>query len=141
VIAISLTFALILRPRNGRPAYVPDLRWLSLAVGLALAAMFSLLVWPMVLGPVLLADAGAIAACLLTGASLRPRGSHRRGLVLGAVVYVLTGVVTVVVVNALEGVSIGELASNPLLFLLEVLLWPGLIPSYLGGQLRLPGTV
>ncbi len=134
-VAIALAFVLVLRPRDSQRSFEPHLGWLSLAGGAASLATILLVIWPRILGvPLFLAgNAASIATALLTGTSLRPRGSAARGVLLGATVYLLIGVAVVVIVNALLGASLEELAGSPLV-LLQIPFWPGLILSYLSGH-------
>jgi hypothetical protein len=136
VIGLAVTLAFVLRPRDGQPAFVPDAPGLWLAGGLAGLGTILFAGWLQSLAPILwwLGAPAAIAALPIAGVSLRPRGSRFRGLLLGVSAYVLTGVVTLVILNALLGSSIRDLVLEPVTLLLA-LNWPGLIASYLGGYL------
>jgi hypothetical protein len=130
VVVFGLTVALVFRRHDGQPAFVPDPRWLSVAALLAIAGI-GLAVSSPVDGspiPLLVGAALTFAAFLVVGAGLRPRGRRGRGLVLGAVVYVLIGAVSTVLLRATQDytvvLSIPELLS-------WVLVWPVLVSHYL----------
>ncbi|MGH2693129.1 MAG: hypothetical protein ACRDHM_11640 [Actinomycetota bacterium] len=61
-----------------------------------------------------------VAACLLGGSALRPRGSRGRGLTLGVGVYLIAGVVSVLITN--RG-FVGDM--DLLAWVIQVLAWPG----------------
>jgi hypothetical protein len=131
LIAVAGAVAFAVRSRGGRAAFVPDLRALRVAIGLALIAVLLLalsLDLPVYFGYLMFG--ATIAAFLLGGAALRPRGSRSRGLVLGVAVYLIAGVVSVFLFN--RG-FVGDL--DAVAWLVHVLAWPGLTYLFLGGFL------
>jgi hypothetical protein len=98
---------------------------LGLAAALLLALSLDL---PVLLGYV--AFGAVVAAFLLGGTALRPRGSRSRGLMLGAAAYLIAGIASVLIMN--QG-FVGEM--DLLAWLLQVLAWPGLWYLMLGGFL------
>lgn len=60
--------------------------------------------------------------------------SPRRFLLLGVVVYLMIGLVSVTIGNASIGVSLGDMAADPLPHLLQLVLWPVMVPLYLSGD-------
>lgn len=129
MIAIALAVAGILLPGNGRPVFVPDRRSFGVSIILALAAAFMLGASAQLSFLFGWVQWGAvIAALLLGGTGLRPRGSRLRGLLLGANAYLIAGVVLVLIIN--QG-SLGDL--DLLAWVLQVLAWPGLLYLMLGG--------
>ena len=126
--ALSLFF---LRARGGQPVMVPDPR--SLTVAIALASVGGLIIALSLEVPVhlgYLAFGMVIAAFLLGGASLRPRGSRLRGLMLGISAYLLAGVISFLIMNQ------GFIDQQDLLaWMIQVPTWPGLWFLLLGGFL------
>jgi hypothetical protein len=131
ILGITMAVALIVVPGNGRPALIPDRRSITLAAGLLLAAalLFALsLEIPVIFGYV--AFGGVVAAFLLGGTGLRPRGSRLRGLMLGTVVYLIVGIVSALIFND------GYVRDMDLLaWVIQVPTWPGLWYLSLGGFL------
>jgi hypothetical protein len=117
-----------LRRPESKGAFDPQRRPLVLAAGLGLGALL-LPALSLTIGSLL-----AIPAFLVGGAALRPGASRRRGLVLGGLVYLFTGFVSVTVVDALIGRSLSANLSEPLPFLLEIALWPLVIATYKDGS-------
>ena len=125
VIAVASAVVMFLKPRGEEPVFVPYRRSLQGALGLgsAAAVLFALAAQDVDLFLAAWAGFGAtLAAFLLAGASLRPRGSRLRGVALGALSYAIAGVVCVVIVNR------GDLGDLDLLaWILQVAAWPGLL--------------
>ncbi len=122
LLAISVVVLLLLGPRQEQPSFVPDARSLRVAVALGVAAALFLALssqLPIHFG---YAQFGAfIAAFLLAGTGLRPRGSRLRGLMLGIAVYLTAGMMSVLVF------SDGDLRGlDPLAWLIQTVAWPGL---------------
>jgi hypothetical protein len=129
VLTGALAFAF--RPRNGHPGLMPDRRALSAATVLATAAAL-VLAFSLNVPPNLgwFAFGAMVAAFLLGGSALRPRGSRARGLWIGVAAYLMAGVVSVLSIN--QG-FVGDL--DALAWLIQVLAWPGLLFSVWGGFL------
>ncbi len=129
VMAIAIVVVFILRPLNSRPLFVPYGRSLLItgAFGAGAAILFAvtpnfdypLLGWP--------ALGLTVAAFVLGGTSLRPRGSRARGLALGTLTYLISGMVSVWIINS------GFEELDLLGFSLQVAAWPGLLLLILGG--------
>jgi hypothetical protein len=131
LIATGGVVAVVLRPQGSQPAFVPDARALRVAIGLALTAAFLLalsLDISVFLGYSMFG--ATVAAFLLGGAGLRPRGSRSRGLILGVAAYLIAGVVSTLI---LERGFVGDL--DVIAWLVHMLAWPGLWFLFLGGFL------
>jgi hypothetical protein len=86
-------------------------------------------------GPIIAVITGAILTVAVTFA-LAPRikDRNRRFFVLGTVVYLMAGLVSVTVGNAhIIGVSIGDMVSDPVTYLWQLLAWPLFLMVYLSG--------
>jgi hypothetical protein len=59
---------------------------------------------------------------------------RRRFLVLVPVTYLMVGLVSLTYMNAKIFVSLGDMVSEPLPHLLQILLWPLVVMSYLSGS-------
>jgi hypothetical protein len=116
--------------------FAPSRRELVFGATLILAAVAMFAIWLMFPNPFLfwLALPAAIGGWFVTAASLKPRGSSTRGLVYGFVLYVLTGVGFLLIVEVRLGGRVQDLFDEPMAFLFS-LLWPALLASYLGGYL------
>ena len=85
--------------------------------------------------PIVAVISGAVLAVALTFFLVtRLRDRNRRFVVLAMVVYLMAGLVSVTIGNANIGVSLGDMASDPLSCLLQLLLWPVFALSYLSGN-------
>lgn len=86
-------------------------------------------------GPII----AVVAVAILTVAvafrlAFRTKDSGRRFFVLFTVTYLMAGLVSTTIINAYIFVSLGDMVSDPLPYLLQILVWPLFLASYLGGS-------
>lgn len=126
---------LILRQRGGRPMFTRERSLWRVAVGFLVAGAAMLLVLLRLSFVFAFPGLGMIVgAFLIGGVSLRPRGSYWRGAALGAIAYLIVGLIVRVLLDWPESVT--ELV-NPERLAELGLVWP-LLPGllfggYLGG--------
>lgn len=85
--------------------------------------------------PILAVVAVAVITVAVTFAlAPRVKNQQRRFAALVVVVYVMAGLVSVTIINAFSGISLRDMGSQPVTHVLQILLWPGFVASYLGGN-------
>ncbi len=132
--ALAVTVAIVLRPHRGESIIRADRGRLFVAMAIGAVALMLTFFGYSVAGLFFAVPAALLAmgSFLLLGSSLRPRGSVRRGVTLGAATYMAVGVaVTVIVFH----VPFAEHLSEPGEFVLRVILWPALIVTKLAGDI------
>jgi hypothetical protein len=124
---------LIFRRRGSHAVFVPHRKSRRVGVLLLLSAAFTSVALTRLLSELILVGlALTIGAFLVGGASLRPRASFGRGIALGAIAYLLIGLLLHLGFSRPE--SLAELF-EPEQLAFTVLMWPGLVGSFFGGYL------
>lgn len=129
LVAIAVVTWRVFRAVEDRPILVPERRSLALAsVLLAAAVLLVVLATVLPVGLPPLASVVTVAAFIVGGMALRPRGTRSRGLLLAAATYVALGAAVAVTATAV----VHRLAWTPFLPL-QILFWPDLLAASLGG--------
>jgi hypothetical protein len=124
---------LIFRRRQGQPLFSRERRLFRLAIVFFAVSALVLYVLLRLSAVFVLPGLGlAIAAFLIAGASLRPRGGYGRGVALGTLTYLLIGLVCNAVLTGPE--SLAQFL-NEESFLFVVLEWPAIPALLLAGHL------